>query len=76
VRQCPQWRTTAEASAATIAKYLRVAEWLVTERMVLVQPTYYGTHNGLLIQTLRKIGPRAAAWSVSPIPPRLSSARR
>jgi predicted TIM-barrel fold metal-dependent hydrolase len=43
---------------ATLKQYLRVAEWLGIERMVLVQPTYYGTDNSLLVQTLKKVGPR------------------
>jgi predicted TIM-barrel fold metal-dependent hydrolase len=43
---------------ATVEKYLRVAAWLGIERMVLVQPTYYGTDNSLLVQTLQKLGPR------------------
>jgi 2-pyrone-4,6-dicarboxylate lactonase len=42
---------------ATLEKYLRMTEWLGLQRMVLVQPTYYGTDNSLLIETLRRIGP-------------------
>jgi 2-pyrone-4,6-dicarboxylate lactonase len=42
----------------TLDQYLRMAAWLGIERMVLVQPTYYGTDNSLLVQTLRKVGPR------------------
>jgi 2-pyrone-4,6-dicarboxylate lactonase len=42
----------------TLEKYLRLAEWLGIERMVLVQPTYYGTDNSLLLEVLRKVGPR------------------
>jgi 2-pyrone-4,6-dicarboxylate lactonase len=42
----------------TLEKYLRMAERLGIERMVLVQPTYYGTDNSLLLDVLRKAGPR------------------
>jgi 2-pyrone-4,6-dicarboxylate lactonase len=41
-----------------LEQYLRVTESLDIERMVLVQPTYYGTDNSLLIETLGKVGPR------------------
>jgi predicted TIM-barrel fold metal-dependent hydrolase len=44
---------------ATVEQYLAVTDWLGIERMVLVQPTYYGTDNSLLIDTLKRIGPRA-----------------
>ena len=43
---------------ATLDAYLRMTEWLGIQRMVLVQPTYYGTDNRLLIETLRSVGPR------------------
>ena len=43
---------------ATIDAYLRVTDWLGITRMVLVQPTYYGTDNSLLLDTMHKIGPR------------------
>jgi 2-pyrone-4,6-dicarboxylate lactonase len=43
---------------ATLEQYKRVADWLGVERMVLVQPTYYGTDNSLLVQTLLKLGTR------------------
>jgi predicted TIM-barrel fold metal-dependent hydrolase len=43
---------------ATIDQYLRLVEWLGIERMVLVQPTYYGTDNRLLTDALARIGPR------------------
>ena len=46
---------------ATIDKYLRLVEWLGIDRMVLVQPTYYGTDNRLLIDTLTRIGDRCRA---------------
>jgi len=42
----------------TLEQYLRLTEWLGIERMVLVQPTYYGTDNSLLLQALAKAGPR------------------
>jgi predicted TIM-barrel fold metal-dependent hydrolase len=43
---------------ATLQKYLKVTEWLGIERMVLVQPTFYGTDNSLLVDVLREVGPR------------------
>ena len=43
---------------ATISEYLEVADVLGIERMVLVQPTYYGTDNSLTLEALRRIGPR------------------
>ena len=43
---------------ATLRQYLRMTEVLGFERMVMVQPSFYGTDNSLLIQTLRKVGPR------------------
>jgi predicted TIM-barrel fold metal-dependent hydrolase len=42
----------------TIDQYLAMTEALGIERMVLVQPSYYGTDNGLLMDTLRRLGPR------------------
>jgi len=42
----------------TLDQYLQVARWLGIERMVLVQPTYYGTDNTLLLHVLQKVGPR------------------
>jgi 2-pyrone-4,6-dicarboxylate lactonase len=42
----------------TLEKYLHMTEWLGIERMVLVQPTYYGTDNSLLLEVLHKAGPR------------------
>jgi 2-pyrone-4,6-dicarboxylate lactonase len=42
----------------TLEKYLRVTERLGIDRMVLVQPTYYGTDNSLLLDVLRTVGPR------------------
>jgi predicted TIM-barrel fold metal-dependent hydrolase len=44
---------------ATLEQYLRVTEVLGIERMVLVQPTFYGTDNSLLADVLRRTGPRA-----------------
>jgi predicted TIM-barrel fold metal-dependent hydrolase len=43
---------------ATIDAYLQLTERLGISRMVLVQPTYYGTDNRLLLDAMRKIGPR------------------
>jgi 2-pyrone-4,6-dicarboxylate lactonase len=42
----------------TLGQYLAMTEVLGIERMVLVQPTYYGTDNSLLRDTLRRLGPR------------------
>jgi 2-pyrone-4,6-dicarboxylate lactonase len=40
----------------TLAQYLRLTEFLGIERMVLVQPTYYGTDNALTLDVLRQLG--------------------
>lgn len=40
----------------TLAQYLAMADVLGIARMVLVQPTYYGTDNTLLIDVLRTVG--------------------
>jgi 2-pyrone-4,6-dicarboxylate lactonase len=46
---------------ATLDQYLRLAGVLGIERMVLVQPTYYGTDNSLALDVLRRIGERCRA---------------
>lgn len=43
----------------TLSKYLAVCDYLGIDRMVLVQPSYYGTDNRLTIDTLKKLGKRA-----------------
>ena len=43
----------------TLSKYLAACEYLGIGRMVLVQPSYYGTDNRLTIDTLKKLGRRA-----------------
>jgi 2-pyrone-4,6-dicarboxylate lactonase len=43
---------------ATLDQYLRLAGVLGIERMVLVQPTYYGTDNSLALDVLRRTGGR------------------
>jgi 2-pyrone-4,6-dicarboxylate lactonase len=43
----------------TIAQYLALTDFFGIDRMVLVQPTYYGTDNSLTIDALRRLGPRA-----------------
>ncbi len=43
----------------TLSKYLAVCDHLGIDRMVLVQPSYYGTDNRLTIDTLEKLGSRA-----------------
>jgi predicted TIM-barrel fold metal-dependent hydrolase len=42
----------------TLEQYLRMTEVLGIERMVLVQPTFYGTDNRLLAEALRRAGSR------------------
>lgn len=42
----------------TLDAYLRMAEVLGIERMVLVQPSFYGTDNSLLRYVLKRLGPR------------------
>jgi 2-pyrone-4,6-dicarboxylate lactonase len=42
----------------TIDQYVAVAEFLGIERMVLVQPSFYGTDNSLLAYALKRLGPR------------------
>jgi 2-pyrone-4,6-dicarboxylate lactonase len=46
---------------ATLDQYLDVAKHLGIERMVLVQPTFYGTDNTLALHVLRRVGPAARA---------------
>jgi 2-pyrone-4,6-dicarboxylate lactonase len=42
----------------TLDAYLRMAEALGIERMILVQPSFYGTDNRLLADVLKRLGPR------------------
>jgi 2-pyrone-4,6-dicarboxylate lactonase len=42
----------------TLAQYLAMTEVLELERMVLVQPTFYGTDNRLLTDVLHRVGDR------------------
>jgi 2-pyrone-4,6-dicarboxylate lactonase len=46
---------------ATLEKYLHLTAVLGIERMVLVQPTFYGTDNSLTLDVLRRLGPRCRA---------------
>jgi 2-pyrone-4,6-dicarboxylate lactonase len=46
---------------ASLRQYLELAEVLGIWRMVLVQPTYYGTDNSLTLEVLRRVGPRCRA---------------
>ncbi len=46
---------------ATLDAYLALLEVLGIERMVLVQPTFYGTDNALALEVLRRVGPRCRA---------------
>jgi predicted TIM-barrel fold metal-dependent hydrolase len=43
---------------ATLDQYQRVARRLGLERMVLIQPSYYGTDNRLLLDVLNRLGSR------------------
>jgi len=45
----------------TLQQYLQVCDVLGIERMVLVQPTYYGTDNSLTLDVLGKLGARCRA---------------
>lgn len=45
----------------TLAQYLALCEFLGIERMVLVQPTFYGDDNSLTLDTLRRVGARCRA---------------
>ncbi|MDX6374900.1 MAG: 2-pyrone-4,6-dicarboxylate lactonase [Nocardioidaceae bacterium] len=45
----------------TLDQYLRLTEHLGIERMVLVQPTFYGTDNSLALAVLRRLGDRCRA---------------
>ena len=42
----------------TVAAYLAMTAALGIERMILVQPTFYGTDNSLLAYVLKRLGPR------------------
>jgi predicted TIM-barrel fold metal-dependent hydrolase len=42
----------------SIDQYVAMAEFLGIERMVLVQPSFYGTDNSLLAYALKRLGPR------------------
>src|SRR5580700_601235 len=43
---------------ARLEQYLKLTEFLGIERMVLVQPTYYGNDNSLAFDVLRNLGSR------------------
>jgi 2-pyrone-4,6-dicarboxylate lactonase len=42
----------------TLGQYLAMTEALGIERMILVQPSFYGTDNSLLADVLKRLGPR------------------
>ncbi|MGI5499335.1 amidohydrolase family protein [Lentzea sp. CA-135723] len=46
---------------ATLDQYLAVTRFLGIERMVLVQPTFYGNDNSLTLDVLKKVGDRCRA---------------
>jgi 2-pyrone-4,6-dicarboxylate lactonase len=43
----------------SLRQYVELCDYVGIDRMVLVQPSYYGTDNRLTIETLRKLGDRA-----------------
>jgi predicted TIM-barrel fold metal-dependent hydrolase len=43
----------------SLRQYVELCDYVGIGRMVLVQPSYYGTDNRLTIETLRKLGDRA-----------------
>lgn len=45
----------------TLAQYLKLLDVLGIERMVLVQPTFYGNDNSLTLDVLQRVGPRCRA---------------
>lgn len=45
----------------TLAQYLKLLEFFGIERMVLVQPTFYGNDNSLTLDVLKRAGPRCRA---------------
>jgi predicted TIM-barrel fold metal-dependent hydrolase len=45
----------------TVEQYVAMTEFLGIERMVLVQPTYYGEDNALTLDVLQRLGPRCGA---------------
>ena len=45
----------------TVDQYLALCDFLGIERMVLVQPTFYGLDNRLTLDTLARVGPRCRA---------------
>jgi len=49
------------APDGTLAQYLKLLDTLGIERMVLVQPTFYGNDNALTLDVLRKVGGRCRA---------------
>lgn len=44
--------------SGSIDQYVAMAEFLGIDRMVLVQPSFYGTDNSLLTAALKRLGPR------------------
>jgi predicted TIM-barrel fold metal-dependent hydrolase len=46
---------------ATLEQYLRLTDFLGIDRMVLVQPTFYGNDNSLTLDVLREVGSRCRA---------------
>lgn len=43
----------------SLRQYIDLCDYVGIDRMVLVQPSYYGTDNRLTIETLKKLGDRA-----------------
>jgi predicted TIM-barrel fold metal-dependent hydrolase len=50
----------------SLQQYASVAAALAIERMVLVQPSFYGTDNSFVLEALRQVGPRARGVVILP----------
>src|SRR4051794_38922529 len=57
-------RRTYTPATATVADLTQFLETLGLSRVVLVQPSPYGTDNRLLLQALAELGPRARGVAV------------
>jgi len=51
---------------ASLQQYASVAAALSIERMVFVQPSFYGTDNSFVLEALKEIGPRARGVVILP----------
>jgi predicted TIM-barrel fold metal-dependent hydrolase len=55
-----------DCPGASLEQYASVAAVLAIERMVFVQPSFYGTDNSFVLEALRKVGPRARGVVILP----------